>query len=94
MAKTEIRPYSVKGEIGTAAKTTKLAIPSCIARSDTGPRFSSPNGAGCIIALNVVPLSSAPPSRILDLGEEMVANRSLDGRGGVPLVLKVEGGKR
>ena len=81
MAKTEIIPYSVKGEIGTAAKTAKLAIPSCIARSDTSARFSSTVGAGYFIALDVTPLSSAPPSKVLDLGEETKATRSPDGRG-------------
>jgi hypothetical protein len=81
MVKSAITP-SVKDEIGTATKTTKLTIPSCIARSDTSLTFSSPNSAGCITALNVGPLSGAPPSKPLDLGEGTMINRNLDGREG------------
>jgi hypothetical protein len=91
MVETEITPCSVKGEIGTTTKTTKLVIPCCIAKSDTGPRFSNLDGAGCITALNVVPLCSAHSSKTLDLGEGMRVNRGLDGHGGA---FYFEGGKR
>ena len=90
---TEITPYSVNGEIGTTKKATNLAIPCYIAKSDTIERFRNTGGAGYVIALDVTPLSSAPPSRKLDLGEETKATRGLLGTG-VPLILKVEGGKR
>lgn len=88
---TEITPCSVNGEIATTRKATNLAIPCYIAKSDAGPRFSSLAGAGCITALNVVPLCSAHSSKTLDLGEGMRVNRGLDGHGGA---FYFEGGKR
>jgi len=90
---TEITLSSVKGEIAATRRTTDLIIPSCIAKFDSSEKLRDTGETGYVIAIDVTPSSSAPPSRTLDPEEETKATRGLQSSG-LPLILKVEGEKR